>query len=41
MKKKISCPACNGHGFISKFNDCSIWSENALNVMELARLKFQ
>lgn len=27
MKKKISCPACDGHGFISKFNDCSIWSE--------------
>ena len=27
MKKKINCPACGGHGFIAKFNDCSAWSE--------------
>ena len=30
MTKKISCPACDRHGFISKFNDYSIWSEKCL-----------
>ena len=27
MKKKINCPTCGGFGFVSKFNDCSAWSE--------------
>lgn len=27
MKKKISCPNCDGHGFITKWSDYSIWSE--------------
>lgn len=30
MTKKISCPACNEYGYISKFNDCSVWSEQCL-----------
>ena len=27
MKKKISCPNCDGHGFITKWSDYSICSE--------------
>ena len=27
MKKKVSCPKCEGRGLIAKWNDCSVWSE--------------
>lgn len=39
MKKKISCPACKGHGFISKFNDCSIWSEKCLECNGIGEIE--
>lgn len=27
MKKKVSCPKCEGRGLIAKWNDCNAWSE--------------
>ena len=35
MKKKINCPTCGGFGFVTKFSDYSVWSEQCNGTGEI------
>lgn len=31
LYKEITCPVCNGHGFISDSSDCAVWATPCAN----------